>query len=185
MWGSEPGATSTATPAPTATVASTATPRPTATVAPTATPTPRPTATPTPAPTQTPRPTATAAPTTTPTPTRTPAPTPTSAASATPVPTPSGLTASVTIQSSWQSGYCAGITIRNAGTTAKQPRVLRFRLDPSVAITSSWNGTVKRSSDVVDVALPSWVATLAPRASSTDFGFCTNGTTRPTQPSAG
>ena len=191
VWGSEPGTTSTATPAPTATVAPTATPTPrptaTATAAPTQTPRPTataaPTATPTPRPTTTPTPTRTPVPT--PTPTRTPAPTPTSAASATPVPSASGLTASVTIQSSWQSGYCAGITIRNAGTTPKKPRVLRFRLDPSVAITSSWNGTVKRSSDVVDTALPSWVATLAPGASSTDFGFCTNGTTRPTQPSAG
>jgi hypothetical protein len=75
--------------------------------------------------------------------------------------------------------------VRNAGTTAKQPRVLRFRLATSVAITTSWNGTVKRNADVVDVTLPSWVATLAPGAASTDFGFCTSGTTQPTQPSAG
>jgi cellulase/cellobiase CelA1 len=107
------------------------------------------------------------------------------ASTATPVATASGLTAAVAIQSSWESGYCAGITVRNTATAAKQPRVLRFRLTPAVAITTSWNGTVKRSGDVVDVALPAWVATLTPGASSTDFGFCTGGTTRPTQPSAG
>lgn len=192
VWGSEPGTAPTATPRPTPTVAPTPTPRPTATAGPTQTPrptasaptpTPRPTASA--APTQTPRPSATAAPTATPTPTRTPVRTPTPASSATPVATASGLIATVTIQSSWQSGYCAGIAVRNAGTTPKQPRVLRFRLDPSVAIATSWNGTVKRSADGIDVALPSWVATLAPGASSADFGFCTSGTTRPTQPSAG
>jgi cellulase/cellobiase CelA1 len=111
--------------------------------------------------------------------------TPTAATTATPAPTASALTATVSIQSSWESGYCAGITVRNAATTAKQPRVLRFRLAPAVAITTSWNGTVKRTADVVDVTLPAWVATLAPGASATDFGFCTSGTTRPTQPSAG
>ena len=181
VWGGEPGTA--ATPAPTAT------PRPTATASPAPTATPRPTATATPAPTATPRPTATAspAPTTTPRPSATPspAPTPTAATTATPVPTASGLTAAVAIQSSWQSGYCATIRVTNASGVAKKPRVLRFRLVPSVAMTSSWNGTVKRTADVVDVTLPTWVATLAPGAASSDFGFCTGGTTRPTQPTAG
>ena len=81
--------------------------------------------------------------------------------------------------------YCATIRVTNASGVAKKPRVLRFRLVPSVAMTSSWNGTVKRTADVVDVTLPTWVATLAPGAASSDFGFCTGGTTRPTQPTAG
>jgi hypothetical protein len=39
--------------------------------------------------------------------------------------------------------------------------------------------------DVIDVALPSWVASWAPGATSQDFGFCAKGTARLTQPEAG
>jgi endoglucanase len=180
VWGTEPGGV-----APTASPAPTPTPKPTATPKPTSTPTPKPTATPTPKPTATPTPKPTATPKPTPTPTRTPAPTPTVAGTPTPVPTASGLAAAVNLQSSWHDGYCATIRITNASSSAKKPRVLRFRLTPSVTMTTTWNGTVKRTADVVDVTLPTWVATLAPGGSSSDFGFCTQGTTLPTQPSAG
>jgi cellulase/cellobiase CelA1 len=95
------------------------------------------------------------------------------------------LTASVVIQSSWPTGYCAGIAVTNRGTTPRAPRSLRFRLSTAVPITNSWNGVLTRSSDVVNVTLPDWVRTLAPGATSRDFGFCTQGTARPTQVEAG
>ena len=177
VWGSEPGSAPTVTPAPTATPAATATPTPRPTATATAQPTPRAT----PVPTRTPAPTATATRTPSPTPTRTPAPTPTPA----PTATASGLSAAVVIQSSWPTGYCAGIAVTNRGTVPRAPRLLRFDLSTAVPISSAWNGTVKRNGSVVDVTLPVWAATLAPGATSTDFGFCTTGTTRPTQPTAG
>lgn len=172
VWGTEPGGavatpTPTATPRPTATATPTRTPAPTSTVAPTPTRTPAPT----PSPTRTPAPT----PTRTPTP-RPPTPTPTGIAN--------GLTAAVAIDSSWPTGYCASVAVTNRGTTPRAPRTLRFRLAPSVPMTGSWNGIVTRTGDRVDVVLPSWVATLAPGATSKDFGFCAQGTTQPTQPEA-
>ena len=182
-WGSEPGGGATATPAPTPTATRTPSPAPTATRTPAPTPTVRPTATtaPTATPTRTPTPTPTRTPA--PTPTRTPTPTGSPAPSITAA--PSGLTASVVIQSSWSSGYCARIAVTNRGTTARKPRWLRFRLATSATISNAWNGTVKRNATLVDVTLPDWVATLAPGASSQDFGFCTVGTARPTLPEAG
>jgi len=167
VWGSEPGGSPTATPA--------TTPTPTRTPV-SATPTPRPTATALPTPSRTP--------VATPPPTRTPAPTATRAPTPTPTVAAGGLSASVVLQSSWPTGYCVGIAVRNRGTTPRAPRTLHFSLSTAVTIASSWNGTVKRSGSLVDVTLPSWVATLAPGATSTDFGFCTEGTALPTQPTA-
>jgi endoglucanase len=176
-WGSEPGpaptVTAPSTPSATPTRAPTPTAQPTATPRPTATATPRPTASATPRPTASPTATRTASPT--PTPARTPTPTPTVA---------TGLTAAVVLQSSWPSGYCTGIRVTNRGASARQPHTLHFTLPSSVTLTSSWNGTVTRSASAVDVTLPAWVAKLAPGASSMDFGFCTGGTTLPTQPTA-
>jgi endoglucanase len=168
VWGSEPGGGAPGTPAPSPTPSPTRTPAP-------PTPTPRPTVSATPRPTPTPA--ATPIRTPTPSPTRTPAATPSPIGS-------SSLAASVVIESSWASGYCAGIAVRNTGTAPRAPRALRFRLATSVGITSSWNGAIARSGDRVDVTLPGWVAALAPGATSKDFGFCTQGTTRPTQPEA-
>jgi len=167
-WGSEPGSATTPTPRPTSTATRTPTP---------ATPTPTRTPAPTASPTRTPAPTPTRTPAPTPTPTRTPMPTVTAA--------PSGLTAAVALQSSWSSGYCAGITVTNRGSAARKPRWVRFRLAADTGIANAWNGTVKRTGTLVEVTLPEWVATLAPGASATDFGFCAAGTTRPTLPEAG
>lgn len=133
-------------------------------------------------PTRTPGPSAT--PARTPTPTAPPTATPAPSARPTATAGTSGLAAAIVVQSSWQGGYCAVVAVTNVGTAPRAPHALSFRLARAVTISGSWNGTVARSGKKVAVTLPAWVATLAPGASSSNFGFCASGTKLPTKPRA-
>ncbi|MGH9279140.1 MAG: cellulase family glycosylhydrolase [Acidimicrobiales bacterium] len=113
--------------------------------------------------------TTTAVPATTTT-TRPPAPSTTT----TTAPVTGGLSGTALLDSSWETGYCSTIEMRNGGSTTVTPRTVRFSLDTGVGFTDSWNGTIARSGTAVTVTLPSWVAPLAPGQSAKTFGFCTN-----------
>jgi endoglucanase len=89
-----------------------------------------------------------------------------------PPPAPGAFSATAELQSSWDTGYCAGLKVTNTGGSALRAATVTFSLDPRATITSSWNGTVTRSGAAVNVALPSWAGALAPGASATTFGFC-------------
>ncbi|MCC2322192.1 lytic polysaccharide monooxygenase auxiliary activity family 9 protein [Cellulomonas xiejunii] len=121
----------------------------------------------TPAPT-TPAPT-TPAPTT-PAPT-TPAPTtpaPTTPAPTTPVPDPGtgACTATVSVQSSWQGGYQASVTVK-AGSAA----ITGWKVTVAGAtITQAWNGTASGST----ITAAAWNGSLAPGATAT-AGFLGSG----------
>jgi hypothetical protein len=165
-------------------------PAPSVTPTPVLTPTPRPSATPKPSPTQTPRPSVTATPSPTsspsprPTATPTPRPSATPTPTRTPAPTGQGLVASVVVESSWPTGYCAGIAVTNASSSPRLAKTLRFQLPASVPITQSWNGQLTRSGGTVTVALPSWVTAIPAGQTQKHFGLCATGSTLPTGPTA-
>jgi hypothetical protein len=100
----------------------------------------------TPTPTPTPRPTNTPTPTPTPRPTNTPAPTP----SPTPV---SGATCQVhySVVNQWSSGFQAGLTITNTGSSAINGWTLRFTFPGSQQITQLWNGSYTQQGAQVTV----------------------------------
>jgi len=125
------------------------TPKPTATPTPTATPKPTATATPKPTATATPKPTATATPK--PTATATPTPRPTSAGSP--------VSATWTLQSSWQAGYVAEFTVtasaRVSGWTVSWS-------SPGVSsIVNSWGMTCALSSSTITCTGVDWAGPLA------------------------
>ncbi|MBM4269883.1 MAG: hypothetical protein FJ144_25325 [Deltaproteobacteria bacterium] len=185
VWGVEPDPGAPA-PSPTPTRVLSATPRPTATATPRPSPTqtPRPSVTATPSPTSSPTPKPTATPTPKPTATPTPKPSATPTPTRTPAPTSQGLVASIVVESSWQTGYCAGIAVTNASSSPRLAKTLRFQLPANVPITQSWNGQLTRSGSTVTVTLPSWVSAIPAGQTQKHFGFCATGSTLPTSPTA-
>jgi len=81
----------------------------------------------------------------------------------------SSLHASLSLQSSWDQGYCAIVTVNNTGTASADYRA-QLVLGAS-QVTNSWQGTFVRSGDTLIVTRPSWAGPLAAGA-ATDFGFC-------------
>jgi endoglucanase len=94
----------------------------------------------------------------------------------TPPAEPSRLTATLTIQSRWQDGYCATISITGpAGSLAG--RSVSFTLPSGTTVTQQWNGTFSATSGKITVQLPSWATTGAGPYDSS--GFCVTGTGAP------
>jgi cellulase/cellobiase CelA1 len=115
-------------------------------------------------------------PTTTP-PTTTPPPTtpPTTTAPPTTVPPAGGgLSATSTLDSQWDTGYCATVKVTNGSSRTLTPKSVSFTLNSQVTLTDAWNATVSRSGSQVTGVFADWAAPLAPGQSSTDLGFCTN-----------
>jgi len=117
-----------------------------------------------------PLPTQTATPT--PTPTSTPSPT----ASATPSPTPtrstnpgSGCGVQYKIDSQWNNGFTATVTITNRGP-AVNGWTLTFAFAGNQHITNAWNGAATQNGSAVAVKDGGWNASIATGA-STSFGF--------------
>ncbi|MCX6385468.1 MAG: cellulose binding domain-containing protein [Solirubrobacterales bacterium] len=100
----------------------------------------------------------------------------------TPTPTPGTavLTAAVTKDSTWATGFCRSFKITNSGTKASANWKLTFTLPSTVRITDSWSGSAVRSGNVVTVTAPNWAASVAPGASVVAFGFCASGIGEPT-----
>jgi endoglucanase len=85
---------------------------------------------------------------------------------------PSHLTAVLTIQSRWQDGYCAAISVDGpAGSLAG--RSVSFTLPPGTTVTQQWNGMFSGTGGKITVQLPSWAATDGRPYDSS--GFCVTG----------
>lgn len=114
--------------------------------------------------------------------TGTTAPTPAPAPAPAPTPAPgtgSALAVTVSRDSTWETGLCRSVTVRNTGSTEVSGWRLAFTLPTSSVIRDSWNGTVARSGQQVTVTPASWAARIAPGGSVSAFGFCATGTTEP------
>jgi endoglucanase len=103
----------------------------------------------------------------------------TSPAGGQPLAHPARLTAALTIQSHWQDGYCATISISGpAGSLAG--RSVDFTLPSGTTVTQRWNGTFSATSGKITVQLPSWATTDGGTYDSS--GFCVTGTGSPSAP---
>ncbi len=131
------------------------TPTPTPGITPTATPT----AGLTPTPTHTPVPTPTAGITPTPTVGKTPTPMPTSTSG-------SSCKVTYTINSQWQGGFGANISITNTGTTTINGWSLQFSFANGQTITQGWNGTFTQSGSAVTITNLSYNGSIPPGASA-------------------
>ncbi len=83
-----------------------------------------------------------------------------------PTTVPANSTVSVT--SSWNSGYCANVTVSNANDTSLTWEVI---LDVDGTVTNLWNAESSQTDTVLTASGVSWNATLNAGA-STEFGFC-------------
>ena len=119
-----------------------------------------------PLPSQTASPTPSASPTPTPTPTSTPTPTPTPTRSTNPG---SGCGVQYKIDSQWNNGFTATVTITNRGP-AVNGWTLTFAFAGNQHITNAWNGAATQTGSAVAVKDGGWNASIATGA-STSFGF--------------
>jgi cellulase/cellobiase CelA1 len=86
------------------------------------------------------------------------------------------LTAALTIQSRWQDGYCAAISISGpAGSLAG--RSVSFTLPADTTVSQQWNGTFSATGGKITVQLPSWATTNGGTYDSS--GFCVTGNGNP------
>lgn len=86
------------------------------------------------------------------------------------------LEGSFNVYTSWASGYCARVVVSNIGAVNASVLGLEFTLPSATAITTSWNGTVSRSADQVNVSYPAWAHSLAAGATQSHFGYCASST---------
>jgi endoglucanase len=121
---------------------------------------------PTPTPTVTPTPRPTVTPTTTPTPTATP----TRTASPTPPPPGAGCRVTYAITNQWSTGFGAGVTIANTGSSTINGWTLAFTFPGNQVITQLWNAGYTQTGAAVTAMSLSYNATIAPSA-SVAFGF--------------
>ncbi len=90
---------------------------------------------------------------------------------------PDHLIATLTIQSRWQDGYCAAISVSGpAGSLAG--RAVSFALPSGTTVTQQWNGSFSATEGQITVQLPSWATTDGGTYDSS--GFCVTGTGAPT-----
>jgi endoglucanase len=82
----------------------------------------------------------------------------------------------LTIQSRWQDGYCAAISISGpAGSLAG--RSVSFTLPSGTTVSQQWNGAFSATDGKITVQLPSWATTGDGTYDSS--GFCVTGTGTP------
>ncbi|HEY4160306.1 MAG TPA: cellulose binding domain-containing protein, partial [Polyangiaceae bacterium] len=87
------------------------------------------------------------------------------------------LSATLTLQSQWNTGYCANVAITNGGTKTSTSWTVNVALNGSV-FSNGWNAQLVQSTGQLSGSNLSYNGTLAPNA-STSWGFCANGTTTP------
>lgn len=89
-----------------------------------------------------------------------------------PPPPPSGaLVASVRVTDQWPGGYCAQLSVTNAGTTTVTGVGLRFVL-AGATFTTTWNGTATAQGTSYAVALPDWASVIEAGVTEDSFGYC-------------
>jgi endoglucanase len=85
----------------------------------------------------------------------------------TPPPT-TGITATLKTSSDWGSGYCADVTVKNAGTVAVQ-----WKVDVTIQgkMNNSWNAVTSQAGTTLTATGVDWNKTVQPN-STQSFGFC-------------
>jgi O-glycosyl hydrolase len=87
------------------------------------------------------------------------------------------LSATLTLQSQWGTGYCANVAINNGGTKTSTAWTVVVALN-GATFSNGWNATITPGSGQLSAANLSYNGTLAP-GSSTSWGYCANGTAAP------
>ena len=95
----------------------------------------------------------------------TPTTTPGTSATASPV---NVLTSQVQIQSDWGTGYCADVTVTNAGRSSM---TWQISLQVTGTISQFWNAHVSQKGSSITASGLDWNSVIDPQ-SSRDFGFC-------------
>jgi endo-1,4-beta-xylanase len=114
----------------------------------------------------------TSAPTTT-------APPTTSPPTSTTLPQGSGCQVAYRLQTQWQDGFVADVTIRNTGTTVINGWTLTWTFPGNQTITSAWNTVATQSGQAVTARDAGWNAAIPPGGTAS-FGFqATYGGTNP------
>jgi Glycosyl hydrolase family 48/Cellulose binding domain len=85
-------------------------------------------------------------------------------------PAPGGVTATYHVDSQWNNGFVATVTVRNGGTTTLRSWRVTWSFGGNQQITNSWNTTLTQSGTTVTANNASYNGTLAPGATTT-FGF--------------
>jgi chitodextrinase len=89
----------------------------------------------------------------------------------TPPPAPTGgVAVTVTKTSTWSSGYCSSVSVKNSGATTINGWSATF--DVTGRVTSLWNANWQQSGSKVTITNPSWKATLTPGQTYNETGFC-------------
>ncbi|MGC4000716.1 MAG: cellulose binding domain-containing protein [Anaeromyxobacter sp.] len=91
--------------------------------------------------------------------------------------TTNGFSATLSLTSDWGGGYCADVKVANVGTTKITAWTVEIELG-GATFSSMWGGTATVSGSKLTAIPASYNATLEPGASGS-FGFCANGTARP------
>jgi endoglucanase len=81
----------------------------------------------------------------------------------------------VVIESQWQDGWCATLSVSGPDRSLGD-RSVTFTLPPGTTITQSWNGQFSATGGRIAVRLPSWARTGGGTYNSS--GFCVSGTGR-------
>jgi Cellulose binding domain len=100
---------------------------------------------------------------------RAPAPPPSTSSSA-----GTGCSASLTVTSSWASGFRASVTVRNNGATAINDWTVSWSFPGDQTVTQLWNGHYTQVKSTVTVKSLDWNASPDPNGSTT-FGFLGTG----------
>ncbi|MFH9352242.1 glycoside hydrolase family 6 protein [Kitasatospora sp. NPDC017646] len=82
----------------------------------------------------------------------------------------SGCSAGYAVGNDWGSGFTAGVTVTNTGTTPIKSWTVTWSWGGNQQITNSWNATAAQSGSTVTAASQSYNGALTPNA-STSFGF--------------
>lgn len=94
---------------------------------------------------------------------------------------PSPLTATLTTQTDWGTGYCDNVTVKNNGTAASLTWTVVIQLNKST-MNQIWNAQGTTSGSLLTAKSLSWNGGIAPGA-TTMFGFCATKTGTPSTPS--
>jgi len=87
------------------------------------------------------------------------------------------LSATLTLQSQWGSGYCANIAISNGGTKTSSSWSVTVALNGSV-FGNGWNAQLTQGAGQLTGSNLTYNGAIAPGA-ATSWGFCATGTTTP------
>jgi endoglucanase len=92
-----------------------------------------------------------------------------------PAPPPASFTATVSIQSQWQDGWCATLAIHGPDGPL-EGRSMALTLPSGTTVTQQWNGVFSATTGPITVQLPAWARVSGGLYDST--GFCVSGTGR-------